>query len=220
MTGAAGAPRCAFVLGGGIAGIAAALGLRDRGLEVTLLESRAWLGGRAFSSLDRTVGRRLDNGPHVMLGCYREMRALLARLGTESHFEQGRCLAMAYRRVGGKLERLQLSRLPVPLSMPFALLRLGLPLGARCRALRGLVSVLRGAPPHWSLHEWLQRRGQIGEPDAFLWRPLCRAIMNAEPDEVAAADFVATLREAFLGSAAAAAFWLPRHSWSEVLGEP
>ncbi|HEX5052357.1 MAG TPA: FAD-dependent oxidoreductase, partial [Planctomycetota bacterium] len=220
MTRNGGAPRRAFVLGGGVAGLVAAFGLRDRGLLVTLLESRGWLGGRAFSSFDRTTGRPLDNGPHVMLGCYREMRKLLRRVGTEAQFDQGRRLVMSYRRIGGRLDRLRLSRLPVPLAMPFALLRLGLPFGARWRALRGMVSVLRATPPSWSLHEWLRRRAQLGEPDAFLWRPLCRAIMNSEPDDVAAADFVATLREAFFGRAGAAAFWLPRQPWSELVGEP
>ncbi len=211
--------RHAFVLGGGVAGLAAAFGLAERGLPVTLLESRGWLGGRAFSSIDRTTGWRLDNGPHAMLGCYRAMRGLLQRLGTEGEFQQDQKLVMAYRTTDGRLERLRLSRLPVPLAMPFALLRLGMRPGARCRALRGIAGVVRGAPAPWTLDEWLRRRGQQGEPEAFLWRPLCRAIMNVEPAEASAADYLATLREAFLGRASSAAFWLPRRPWGAILGD-
>lgn len=210
----------AFVLGGGVAGLTAAFGLRDAGFAVTLLESRGWLGGRAFASPDRRSGRVLDNGPHVMLGCYTAMRALLRRLGTEHGFQQDRRLAMSYRHDGGAVARLSLSGLPVPLAMPWALFRLPVPFGARVRAFAGMASSLLGAPAAWTLGDWFARRRQQGVPDAMLWRPLCRAIMNCEPEEAAAAGFLATLREAFLGSAARAAFWVPARPWSELLDEP
>lgn len=208
------------MLGGGIAGLVAAFGLRDRGWQVSLLESRRWLGGRAFSSPDPATGWQLDNGPHVMLGCYRAMRALLRRLGSEHMFQQDARLAMTSRDTNGTIARLSLSGLPVPVAMPGALLRLPLPLGGRLRALRGMVSSLRGAPAAWSLADWYRHRGQEGVPDAWLWRPLCRAIMNVEPELASAADFLATVREAFAGRAASAAFWLPSRPWGEIVGEP
>jgi squalene-associated FAD-dependent desaturase len=209
-----------FVLGGGVAGLVAAFGCADRGHRVTLLESRQVCGGRAFSFVDRRTQTRLDNGPHAMLGCYYAMQRLVQRLGTADRFAKGTALVMAYRLPDGRVDRLQLAALPVPLAMPTALLRLQLPLAAKCRALWGMAAVLRGAPADWSLADWLQRRGQCGPPDAWLWRPLCRAIMNVEPDACAAADFLATLREAFLGGAARAAFWLPTCPWGEILADP
>lgn len=207
------------MLGGGVAGLVAAFGLADRGFAVTLLESRSWLGGRAFSSLDRRSGRCLDNGPHVMLGCYRATRALLRRLGTESGFQQDDSLALAWRRRGGEGLRLKLSRWPVPVAMPLALGRLPIPAGARWQALRGMLAALWPTPADWTLDEWLARRGQRGEPEALLWRPLCRAIMNVEPELASAGAFLATLREAFGGRAARAAFWVPRRPWGELLGD-
>ncbi len=212
--------RRAFVLGGGVAGMTAAFGLADRGFRVTLLESRQWLGGRAFSFVDRHSGRRLDNGPHVMLGCYRATRALVRRLGTEDLFDQGRRLTMAYRRVGGELLRLELPRLFVPLAMPWALLRLGLPFGAKLRALFGMTTSLFGAPRSWTVADWIRRRGQRGDPARVLWEPLCRAIMNVEMDLASARDFLATLREAFSGSAGNAALWVPKAPWSAILSDP
>lgn len=209
-----------WVLGGGVAGLRAALGLAERGFAVRLLESRAWLGGRAFSSPDRVSGQQLDNGPHVLLGCYRETRWLLRRLGTEAGLQQDRRLALAYRGTGGRLLRLRLGPLPVPLALPWALLRLAVPLGVRLRSLRGLLASLRPAPAHWTMADWLDRRRQRGVPDDLLWRPLCRAIMNSEPEHVAAEAMLRTLREAFGGSAANAALWVPRRPWSELLGDP
>lgn len=210
----------AYVLGAGVAGLAAAFGLADRGYRTTVLESRGWCGGRAFSFPDKVTGLRLDNGPHAMLGCYRAMRELLRRLGTEGLFAQDRTLRMAYRTAGGGSDHLALGAMPVPLAMPFGLWRLRLPFGARLRALWGMATVALGAPAAETLAGWLRRRGQHGEPDGFLWRPLCRAIMNAEPDECAASDFLATLREAFFGRAGSAAFWLPTRPWGEILADP
>jgi squalene-associated FAD-dependent desaturase len=220
VTGGERGPRRAFVLGSGVAGLSAAFGLAERGRAVTLLESRGWLGGRAFSFVDRGSGARLDNGPHVMIGCYRAMRALLLRLGTADRFQQDASLALAYRTAVGELRRLRLLRLPVPLAMPLALLGLRIGIAARARAALGMVAVLRGAPADWTLAEWLRRRRQHGAPAAFLWRPLCRAIMNVEPELASAAAFTATLREAFTGSAATAAFWAPKRPWGEILGDP
>jgi uncharacterized protein with NAD-binding domain and iron-sulfur cluster len=210
----------AYVLGGGVAGLTAAFGLADRGYRTTLLESRGWLGGRAFSSFDKAAERHLDNGPHAMLGCYRSTRALLRRLGTEGLFQQDRALAMAYRAPGGRTLWLRLSRLPVPLALPLALCTFGMPWGARLRALWGMAMSLLPTPKDRTLAAWLARHRQTGAPDAHLWRPLCRAIMNVEPEQCAAADFLATLREAFTGSAARAAFWLPTRPWGEVFGDP
>lgn len=212
--------RRALVLGGGVAGMAAAFGLADRGFDVSLLESRKQCGGRAFSSEERDTGRHLDNGFHVMLGCYHGMRTLLRRLGTDDGFQQNRSLAMAYRFGPGRLASLKLSRLPVPLAMPWALLRLRIAFGSRLRAFRGMAMVVFGAPKHWTFADWLRRRGQLGEPDQVMWRPLCRAVMNVEPEEVSASDFLVTLREAFMGRASSAAFWIPTRPWSELLGDP
>lgn len=155
-----------------------------------------------------------------MLGCYRELRALLRRLGSEAGFDRAPTLALAYRTARGRAVRLRLGGLPVPLTMPWALLRLPLPFAARLRALFGMGAVLLGAKATWTLADWQRRRGQRGEPDAFLWRPLCRAIMNVEPDAASARDFLHTLREAFLGSAAAAAIWAPMRPWQQLIGEP
>lgn len=212
--------RRAYVLGGGVAGLVAAFGLADRGMQVTVLESRRHCGGRAFATDDRVFGRRIDNGFHVMLGCYRAMRALCRRLGTEGDFQQDRSLQMRYRFRSQRTTTLSLSRLPVPVAMPWSLMGLGIGFGARLRALLGMGTVLLGAPRSWTFADWLRRRWQSGEPDDVMWRPLCRAVMNCEPEEASASEFLATLREAFLGSAASAAFWVPQKTWGELLADP
>lgn len=70
-----------IVVGGGLAGITAALDCADAGADVTLLEARPRLGGATFSV--EKEGLWLDNGQHVFLRCCTEYRDLLARLGVE-----------------------------------------------------------------------------------------------------------------------------------------
>jgi squalene-associated FAD-dependent desaturase len=213
--------RRAFVLGGGVAGIAAAFELADRGFEVHLIEGRSRLGGRAFTLPDREPVGGCDNGPHVMLGAYAAMRRLLRRLGTEGSFVQSPTLELGYADAEGRSSRLKLRRGPAPLMFGPALLGLGgLRFFDRLRALRGLAAVLRPCPPAWTVADWVEARGQRGGPQDYLWDPMCRAIMNAEAEQVGADCFLHTLRRAFLGRGAAAAIWLPTEPWSRIVGEP
>ena len=77
------------VLGGGLAGLSAARSLLDRGYGVTLVEIRRFLGGRAFSFRDPRVGREVDNGQHVFLGCFSYYIDFLGAIGaTDKTFLQ------------------------------------------------------------------------------------------------------------------------------------
>ena len=73
------------VVGGGLAGLAAALECADVGASVTLFEARRRLGGATFSI--RRKGYWLDNGQHVALRCCTAYRSFLRRIGVEQHLE-------------------------------------------------------------------------------------------------------------------------------------
>src|SRR5512140_2322013 len=69
------------VIGGGFAGLSAATALAERGIRVLVLDARPQLGGRATAFADRETGELVDNGQHVMFGCYYETLAFLRRIG-------------------------------------------------------------------------------------------------------------------------------------------
>lgn len=73
------------VVGGGLAGLAAAVGLAQHGARVTVLESRNRLGGRAGSFTDATTGQMVDACQHVSMGCCTNLAHLLRTVGV-SHF--------------------------------------------------------------------------------------------------------------------------------------
>ena len=211
----------AFVLGGGVAGITAAFRLNERGFAVTLFESHRGLGGRAFSRHDERIGDEIDNGPHVVLGCYDAFRALLRRLGTEGDFVRQDTLTLRYRESGGHTSELRLPPWSPKLGLAWSALRLPrMGIGARLRLLRGAVcATLRGRKVE-TLETWLVRHRQHAGPRRFLWDPLCRAIFNAPPSAVSARLFLGTLMRALGRGRAGAAIWFPRAGWSKLLGEP
>ena len=77
--------RKVVIIGGGFAGLAAGVALSARGFRVALLESKPALGGRAYSFNDAETGDFVDNGQHVLMGCYHETLDFLEQLGTRRH---------------------------------------------------------------------------------------------------------------------------------------
>src|SRR6476620_2310763 len=75
----------AIVVGAGFAGLSAAVRLTRDGARVLVLEARGRLGGRATAFPDRETGELVDNGQHVLLGCYRDTWTFLRDINAESH---------------------------------------------------------------------------------------------------------------------------------------
>jgi len=199
-----------IVVGGGYAGIAAAMTLADAGVAVTLLEERRMWGGRATSWADPKMAEPLDNGQHVWLGCYDRALALLGRLGTAHHVALDRGLDLAYRTHEGRAFRLR-----APAALGRAGLALGLlgfgavPLFERIALARALA---RGpAPdPAMTVSAWLDALRQGPAARRVFWEPLAEAALNLPADQAAATLLFAVITRAFRGSARAAAVGVPR----------
>ena len=90
----------AIVIGAGCAGLSAATALADAGARVLVLEARPGLGGRATAFRDPETGERVDNGQHILMGCYEDTLAFLARIGASGRvqWQTGLSLSMIDRR--------------------------------------------------------------------------------------------------------------------------
>ena len=104
-----------IVVGGGLAGITAALDCARAAREVTLLESRGRLGGAAYS-FERD-GLRADNGQHVFLRCCTAYQRLVHELGADELVTLQPRLDIAVLAPGGRRGRLRRSALPAPLHL-------------------------------------------------------------------------------------------------------
>src|SRR5690349_13855860 len=70
------------VIGGGIAGLSAAVFLADKDFDVTLVEASPKLGGRAWSFFDKTIGDTIDNGQHILASWYHNTFDFLNLIGS------------------------------------------------------------------------------------------------------------------------------------------
>jgi squalene-associated FAD-dependent desaturase len=221
------------VVGGGLAGTAAALALADAGLPVTLLEGRPRLGGLAFSFRRRGPAGELtvDNGQHVFLRCCTAYRSFLERIGADRLAPVQRRLdvpvldAGRTRPAGGperpRLGRLRRTALPVPLHLAASLARYPhLSLAERARAARAALALKDLDPADPALDgtdfaTWLRRQGQSARAVEALWDLVGVATLNARADQASLALAAMVFRTGLLSEPGAADI-----GWSRVpLGE-
>ncbi|MFF4744690.1 hydroxysqualene dehydroxylase HpnE [Streptomyces sp. NPDC001268] len=215
--------RHAVVVGGGIAGVTAALRLADAGLRVTLLENRPRLGGLAFSF--RRGELTVDNGQHVYLRCCTAYRWFLDRV-------DGARLAPLQPRLdvpvldaahpgGPRLGRLRRTALPVPLHLAASLARYPhLSLAERAAVGRAAFA-LRGLDPAdpaldgVDFATWLRRHGQSARAVEALWDLVGVATLNATAPNASMALAAMVFRTGLLSDPGAADI-----GWARVpLGE-
>src|SRR5215471_11319558 len=84
--------RDVVIIGGGFGGLSAGVALAARGFRVALLEGKPALGGRAYSFADTESGDPVDNGQHVLMGCFHQCLDFLEQIGTRDRLIINRSL--------------------------------------------------------------------------------------------------------------------------------
>lgn len=216
MSGRCAKPRSVAIVGGGLAGMAAAEAARRQGLEVELFEARARLGGRAGSARDPRSGRWID-GQHIALGCCTELLDFCRRLGIEDCFRRDSQLSF----FGPDGRRCDLGAawwLPAPLHLMPSLLGLTyLSLAERLRTM-GLVARLAYGrhDDTESLGAWLSRHGCSAAELRLFWGPILASALGELPDRLALAPAAQVVRETFLGPRGAYQPLVPRMPFAEI----
>jgi squalene-associated FAD-dependent desaturase len=195
------------VIGGGLAGITAAIALREAGLDVTLLETRPRLGGAAssFSRGDLTI----DNGQHVFLRCCTSYQDLVAKLGATGMVAMQERFDVTVLSPHGR-SRLRRTALPGPLHMGRALAGYKLlPLAERAKVARAALA-LRGVDPAApasdaaALGPWLNARGQSERARRRLWDLFVVSALNIGGDDANLSLAATVIQTALLGARDAA----------------
>jgi uncharacterized protein with NAD-binding domain and iron-sulfur cluster len=125
------------IIGAGFAGLAAGAKLAGAGARVLVLDARPQLGGRATAFVDRHTGELVDNGQHVLFGCYGETLQFLRRIGAEDHVRFQSTLEVPFLDRAGRRSVLRCPPLPSPLHLLAGVLDWdALPWGDRLSTLR------------------------------------------------------------------------------------
>ncbi|MBV9661065.1 MAG: FAD-dependent oxidoreductase [Acidimicrobiales bacterium] len=209
------------VVGGGLAGLAAALASADRGAKVTLLERRKRLGGLTWSF--QHGGMSVDNGQHVFLRCCEAYQAFVERIGATADLAAPAPLdipVVSPAPAGSgapRIARLRRSGWPVPLHLAGALLRYShLPLQDRLGLGRAVVGLRRLDLDDPGLDQvtfgsWLQAHGQSRAAVAAVWDLITIPTVNLPAREASLATAAMVFKTSLLSEPAAADI-----GWSRV----
>jgi squalene-associated FAD-dependent desaturase len=197
------AAKDAVVIGAGFAGLSSAVALAERGVRVTVLEGKPALGGRAYSFEDPDTGDFVDNGQHVLMGCYTETLDFLKRIGAYDQLVFHEDLEIEMLAGPGRSAVLKTARLPGPLHMTAALL------GYQHLSFAQRMSVMRGGLRMLAMRRFgdelrrltvaqlMDRLGQSEHARRCFWYPLSIATLNDEPESSSAQQLAEVLKRAF-----------------------
>ena len=211
-----------LIIGGGFSGLAAGVALAEVGHGVRLLEQKPHLGGRARSFLDPATRSVVDNGQHIIMGCYHSTLHFLSTIGTLDRIRFQQHLTVRFLDRDGRLTALRCPGLPSPWHVLLGVLRSGsfsfkhklevLRLGRTLQRARAMDSGLEKL----SVREWLTRLGQSESLQRNFWDLLCIAALNEDPARANAGLFERVLKLALFSSPADSRLGIARVGLSDV----
>ena len=213
--------RRVVVIGGGLAGMAAAMALESAGLRVTLIEARPSLGGRAGSFIDPHSGQELDHGQHVLLGCCTNLIDFYRRLGTLHQIRWQRTIHFLDARSHGDLW--SMPGLPAPFHLTAAVLLLRTLNAGERRSLIGAMAAMmrigregRRRLADIEFGQWLREHRQDEQLVRRFYDPALRGALNEDPARASARYALQVFQDAFLSSSDGFLLGLPRCPLSQL----
>ena len=211
------------IIGGGFAGLSAGVLLAERGFRVALLEGKPALGGRAYSFRDTESEDLVDNGQHVLMGCYHQTLDFLAKIGTRDQLIVHRNLEIEMLDGPGGAACLKTASLPGPFHMMFALMRYQhLAVAERLAAVRAGMRLMqmrrfeRARLQRMTVAEFVELTRQSSQARRTFWYPLAIATLNEQPHLASAALLAEVMKRAFFAGRDDSAFLYSRVGLSEL----
>jgi len=216
-----------IIIGGGLSGLSAAVELCARGHKTLVLEQHRQPGGRTYSFIDAATGDSVDNGQHLMMGCYHATRRYMRIIGTEYLTVLQPSLRIGFLYPFKSSLRLACPPLRAPLHLLGGLMRFnGVPLKNRLEMLMVAKQLFHTSLSKeqeldkLNVEEWLVKLGQSNSSRKFLWDVITIGTLNNHPRNVSALMLFRVLRAVFLGKRENSSLLLPRAGLSDVLVNP
>jgi squalene-associated FAD-dependent desaturase len=207
------------IVGGGLAGLAAASSLVNRGLRITLLESRPRLGGRASSFQDPLTGALVDNCQHVSMACCTNLADFCRRVRIDTRLRREPDLV--FLGPDGRVSRFRAGLVPAPFHLAGSLLAARF-LSARdkLRVVHGLACLAfhRNERPDESFADWLCRHGQTVRTISLFWGTVLVSALNERLDQMDVGHARKVLVDGFLRNRTGFQLELPLVPLGELYG--
>ncbi len=207
-----------LIIGGGFAGLSAAVFLAKENFKVTLIEASPNLGGRARSFYSHSIGENVDNGQHILMGCYSSTLKFLKTINALNNFERFKNLEVPFIEKGGRQTFLKVRSFFYPLNLVAALSRFNaVPIRKRIKLFIPFFSLLSpnesSAP---NLSSWLISLKQDSELQKAFWNVLSVGAMNTTPEFSDVKVFKNVLSQMFLRGNKGFNFILPKKGLTEA----
>lgn len=213
-----------IIIGGGIAGLTAASILSSKKNQVTLFESSPKLGGRTYSFLDKESNEIIDNGQHILMGCYAHTIDFLKLIGAENNFLYQKNLDISFISENRKRYQLKAYTSIYPFNLLFAIHRYHILSSSDkwklISFLSKLLIVSKKSLENLSVYEWLLKENQTENLLKSFWEILCVGALNSNLQNASAKLFYDILIEIFFSGNFASTIILPKYGLSESFINP
>jgi len=211
------------IVGGGLAGLAAAAALTEAGMRVTICESRRRCGGRAASFEDPVGGGLVDACQHVAMGCCTNFLDLCRRTGLAGALRRDRTLYF----IGPDGDRAACTPtrlLPAPLHLaPLVFGMKHFSWRERAALATGMLRLARArvghATPEPTALAWLESIGQPESVIRLFWQPVIESALGESIDLVSLSAARKVAVDGFLAHGEAADLWVPTAPLGTLFGE-
>ncbi|NNJ52454.1 MAG: NAD(P)-binding protein [Ignavibacteriaceae bacterium] len=208
-----------IVIGGGFAGLTTAAYLVKNNYRAILLEASPKLGGRAYSFKDKETNTILDNGQHILMGCYFETLKFLNLIGATNNFYFQKKLEVNFVKENFDLQTLKAFPGFYPINLLIGLLNFkAISFGERLRLLKICAKLPFYSTKEYSelsIKDWLEIEKQPKNVQDAFWKILAVGALNTNIEKASAGIFINILKQIFFNGSKAASIVLPKYGLSE-----
>jgi uncharacterized protein with NAD-binding domain and iron-sulfur cluster len=209
-----------LVIGGGFAGLSALVHLSNAGYKVELIEASPKLGGSAYSFSHKQTNMLIDNGQHIMMGCYNETLKFLELIGASHKIEIQEKLNVKFLKPGFELYELRSTSSLYPLNLAAAILSYtAITFRERLSILRLFLKLPLFSQrdlSKMSVDDLLIKENQNEKVKKAFWEIICVGALNTTLKQAFAKVFVDILKEIFLKGSFGSKIILPKTSLIEM----
>ncbi len=213
-----------LIVGGGLAGLSAAVTLANRNIHVHLIEASPKFGGRTYSFIEETSGCEIDNGQHLLLRCYYETIEYIKRIGATNLFSYQKQLEINFVTRAKIKYQLKPTELPYPLGLFFGFLNYDvLSILDKVKILSLLVQlpfIHSEKYLYLSVEEWLFEQNQSQNCIKSFWEIIAVGALNSQLKDASSKMFIDILKVIFLKGSDASAMIIPKVGISKAFIDP